>query len=141
MATFLLQDVAEAGRSIAPSAALKITYSTFSDPIHSRIHDVLETEQRWDQIGVRPRPGSIMHWLSPARSWARLLNGMWRFGVRVWTCEKLNFRLEFRSLFDALRCQGIYGSDIHILDAPHRSQSSSADGGTSFSTHRYSAHG
>ena len=116
----------------------QITDTIFSKPIHSRVHDVLETEQCWDQTGFKPR-------LEVDRALAvfnTIMGKAVKWNVEVW-CASLDLRtafdrMEFKPLFDAPRCQGIPGSYTHLLDTLYRLQSVSVEGGHVL---RYSARG
>ena len=127
------QDVTETGRSITGEKE-KTDCSS-----RDRLRYISAMFWKLSSVGIRGLSdhvsGSITQWLSSPRSWARLLSGMWRFGVATLDLRKAFDRIEFKCLFDALRRRGVPGSyitHIHFRDALYGSQFGSAEGGTSF---------
>ena len=119
-----------------PIAVLKITYKIFSKLVHTRIQDLLEREQSWDQMGFRSLLG-VDHALAVLDT---VLSKAVEWNFDVW-CASLDLkkafdRIEFKPLFEALRCQGLPDCYISLLQTLYRSQSGSVKKGSPFDVER-----
>lgn len=105
-----------------PVAILPIMYKLFSKMLYSRLLPVLDRHQTYEQIGFRPKC-----WIDDAFAiYEGCVGSVIEYNMDIWICsidlQKAFDRIEFSSIFDALRNHGISEPYVQLLQALYSHQ-------------------